>query len=88
MLRDGDLVVVESGAICRHIARRACMDGTTLAEKAQVDMYYELTQDMNKKTAAIFDLEGHADAPSLKTFLSYAEVRAGEAPFLFLNHIN
>lgn len=73
VLRDGPLLLVESSAICRHLARRACIDGASLEDKAKVDMYCELAKDMAGKRSAIYDVEGHADGPKLKQFLKAAE---------------
>ena len=72
VLRDGDMLLSESGAIARHLARVTCIDGSTLEERAKVDMYYELAKDIKGKLAGIHD-ESHADAKGLKNFLGFAE---------------
>ena len=72
VLRDGDLMIAESGAICRHLARKCCIDGTTLEDKARVDMYFELAKDIKAKKALLHDPE-HKDWAKLASFL-----RAGE----------
>ena len=73
ILRDGSLMISESGAIARHLARRCMVDGSTLEEKAKVDMYAELANDLKGKKAAIHDLENHDDAKKLRQFLEVAE---------------
>lgn len=76
ILRDGALVLCESDAISRHLARRCMIDGASMEEKAKVDMYAELAKDIKGKKNAIYDMEKHADAPKLKTFLDAAEAVA------------
>lgn len=74
VLRDGDLLLVQSGAIVRHLARKTCIDGVTLADKAKVDMYYELAVDIRGKMAAVYDNgKESGDAKKLHTFLTAAE---------------
>mmetsp|Transcript_18500 Transcript_18500/g.58548 ORF Transcript_18500/g.58548 Transcript_18500/m.58548 type:complete len:277 (-) Transcript_18500:355-1185(-) len=82
VLRDGDLILCESGAIVRHLARRYSLEGTTLAEKAMVDMYYELSQDLSDKRGAIYDLDGHEEAAGLKKLLGYAEAACDGSHFV------
>lgn len=76
ILRDGPLVLCESDAIARHLARRCMVDGSSMEEKAKVDMYTELAKDIKGKKAAVHDMEKHADAPKLKKFLDAAEAAA------------
>ena len=70
VLRDGDLLLVESAAIARHLARRTCIDGTTLEEKAKVDMYHELANDIKGKIQGVY---GGDDAKPLANYLKAAE---------------
>ena len=75
VLRDselGNLLLVQSAAIARHLARKLCIDGSTPEEKAKIDMYYELSRDISSKTAAVYDPK-HADAQKLSAFLFAAE---------------
>jgi glutathione S-transferase len=74
VLRDGALLLTESGAICRHLARKTCIDGSTLEEKALVDMYSELAKDIEGKKAAIFDKSGRPRL-QLEGFLGAGEAR-------------
>lgn len=55
VLRDGDLILCESGAICRHLARKCRIDGCTDDERARVDMYFELAKDIKGKKGGLFD---------------------------------
>ena len=73
VLRHGSMVLCESNAIARHLARVACIDGATLEEKALVDMYFELSRDILAKKGAAHDLTTHPDAERLKSFLLRAE---------------
>jgi glutathione S-transferase len=82
VLRDGDLVLCETGAIVRHLARRTCLDGATLAEKALVDMYCELSQDIWDKRGAVYDLDGHDKAAGLKKLVGFAEAACDGAHFV------
>lgn len=73
VLRDGELLLVESSAIVRHLARKTCIDGSSLEDQAAVDMYFELSKDIGGKRAALHDMANHADAPKIKTYLAAAE---------------
>lgn len=84
ILRDGTLLLSESDAIARHLARRCLIDGTTLEEKARVDMYAELAKDIRAKRSAIHDMEKHADAKKLMTFLDAAEAACPEQSCFFV----
>ena len=84
LLRDselGKLLLVESAAIVRHLARRLCIDGATLEEKAKIDMYYELSRDIFSKAAGVYDPK-HADAQKLSAFLFAAEEACGGEHFV------
>ena len=71
--REGDLLITQSGAICRHIADRFGIAGASAAERATVDMWFELAKDIKAKKAALYDMDGHADGAKLKQFLVPAE---------------
>jgi len=73
VLHDGDLTISQSRAIVRYLARKACIDGATEAEKAQVDMWCEFHRDLNDKKSAVHNMAEHADAPKLKQMLDAAE---------------
>lgn len=81
VLRDGELMLSESGAIVRHLARLTCIDGASLEEKAKVDMYYELAKDIKGKLAGVHDT-AHADAAPLQTFLRHAEAACNGEHFV------
>lgn len=72
ILRDGSLMLCESTAIARHLARKACIDGGSLAEKGLVDMYFELSRDIAKEKSAAFNIDADASA-KLRGFLATAE---------------
>jgi hypothetical protein len=65
VLHDGDLTISQSRAIVRYLARKACIDGATEAEKAQVDMWCEFHRDLNDKKSAVHFLP--ASRPSRRT---------------------
>ena len=71
--REGDLLLTQSGAICRHIANRFGIAGESAEERAKVDMWFELAKDIKSKKAALYDIENHADGAKLKQFLTPAE---------------
>lgn len=54
----GDLVITQSSAICRHIAREAGIFGNTKAEQAMQDMLWEAGKDIGAKLEVI-----HAEGP-------------------------
>tara|TARA_B100000524_G_scaffold312461_1_gene189413 strand:+ start:4587 stop:5414 length:828 start_codon:yes stop_codon:yes gene_type:complete len=72
ILHDGSNLICESGAIARHLARKACIDGSNLAEKAKVDMYFELSRDIVKEKAAAHDMDAESSA-KLKGYLAIAD---------------
>ena len=72
VLRDGSLILCESTAICKHLARKTCIDGVTMEEKAKVDMYFELAKDIEGKKVCLHD-DAHKDWPKLKRFLDAGE---------------
>ena len=72
LLRDGNLVIAESGAICKHLARKCCIDGTTLEDKARVDVL-RARQGHQVQEEPPHD-PAHKDSPKLAGFL-----QAGEA---------
>jgi len=53
LLHDGDMTISQSRAIVRYLARKACIDGATDAEKARVDMWCEFQRDLNDKKSAV-----------------------------------
>lgn len=71
--REGDLLISQSGAICRHIANRFGIAGESSAERAKVDMFCELAKDIKQKKEAVYDVDVHADGKKLKQFLGPAE---------------
>ena len=81
LLRDQGMLLCESGTIARHLARVTCIDGSSLEEKAKVDMYFELSKDIAGKKAGMHD-EAHADANSLKAFLGHAEAACSGEHFV------
>ena len=48
--REGDLILSQSGTISRHLANNL-IAGDTPAERARVDMYFELAKDISGKKA-------------------------------------
>ena len=73
ILHDGDLTICQSRTIARYLARKACIDGASEADKVNVDMWCEFHRDLNDKRKAAHDLAGHADGPKLKKMLDMAE---------------
>ena len=71
--REGDLLLTQSSAICRHIADKFGIAGSTCDERGKVDMWFELAKDIKSKKAAVYDMEKHADAAKLRQFLVPAE---------------
>ena len=65
LLHDGDMTISQSRAIVRYLARKACIDGATDAEKARVDMWCEFQRDLNDKKSAVrfLHLRGPQSAP-------------------------
>ena len=53
LLHDGETTISQSRAIVRYLARKACIDGATDAEKARVDMWCEFQRDLNDKKSAV-----------------------------------
>ena len=69
VLHDGELTISQSRAIVRYLARKACIDGATEAEKARVDMWCEFHRDLNEKKSAVRFLRfprptAHAQRPT------------------------
>lgn len=64
VLRDGELLVAQSGAIARHLARKLFLDGGSAADKAAVDEWFELSRDLNGKKAAIHDMQANTKPPN------------------------
>lgn len=81
VLRDGPLLICESGAIARHLARKACIDGGDAADKARVDMFFELAKDLTSKKSGIHD-PASADGKRLAAMLATAEANCGGAHFV------
>jgi glutathione S-transferase len=77
ILRDGDLMLTQSGAIVRHLARKLCIDGSTEEEKALVDMYFELARDINMQKGQVYNI-GADSAAKLRKFLSAAEAACAD----------
>ena len=65
LLHDGEMTISQSRAIVRYLARKACIDGATDAEKARVDMWCEFQRDLNDKKSAVrfLHLRGPHSAP-------------------------
>ena len=71
--REGDLILSQSGTISRHLANKFGIAGDTPAERARVDMYFELAKDISGKKAGMYDPDNHPDGARLKGFLAPAE---------------
>lgn len=73
----------QSGAIVRHIARSAGLDGDTPARKALADVAYEASKDINGKKAGVYPAAPEADKAALAGFLGGAEhlLARGGGPF-------
>lgn len=69
------LVLSQSGAICRHLARHLGLAGKGEREQALADSIFELHKDMMGKKAGLHDPES-GDAGKLRDFLLAAEQHA------------
>jgi glutathione S-transferase len=66
------IVLAESGAIVRHIARLTKTQGKNLKDQARVDELIELAKDLMSNKSALSNATS-PDSEKLKTFLSGAE---------------
>ena len=57
ILHDSGLLLVESGAIVRHLARRTCIDGASMEEKAKVDMFVPAAWRLYTQVLFVLDNE-------------------------------
>lgn len=71
----GDMILSQSGSICRHIAKMVGADGSGPVQQAKVDALFELSKDLRGAKPAIQD-PSNASAGQLAMFLKAAEQHA------------